>query len=75
MSGENEDSYTRLAAVVLVTVTGMTHSEMFVSEEINCTHLLPETAVSQELFSMSTLLTHNKTLNLKHLLTLCNFCL
>lgn len=49
MSGENEDSYTGLAAVVLVTVTGMTHSELFVSEEKNCTRLLLETAVSQEL--------------------------
>lgn len=74
MSVENEDSYTGLAAVVLVTVTGMTHSELFVSEEKNCTRLLLETAVSQELFSLSTLLTHDKNLNLKHLLTLSNFC-
>lgn len=72
MSGENEDSYTGLAAVVLVTVTGMTHSELFVClRGKNCTRLLLETAVSQELFSMSILLTHDKNLNLKP----PNFCL
>lgn len=37
----------------------------------NCTRLLLETAVSQELFSMSILLTHDKNLNLKP----PNFCL